>query len=111
MTTEQQEFLDKLKDPTHANLLKACRKFQADRYQSIKDIKVFKADNGGYTLRMFAENVPALNVSESDFLDLLRKYLNKPLIDVVSNIAVQVDGDHVRTFYAVEDLPGGPLVV
>lgn len=107
--TEQQEFLETLKDPTHANLLKACREFQADRYQSIKDIKVFKADSGGYTIRMFAANFAALKVAESDFLDLLRKYFITPFINVVSDVVTQVDGDYVRTFYVMEGTNVRPL--
>lgn len=101
--TKQQEFLETLKDPTHANLLKACGKFQADRYHSIKDIKVFKTEGGGYTLRVFAANRAALKVAEPDFLNLLRKYIVKPLINVVSDVTTQVDGDYVRTFYTITE--------
>lgn len=101
-STKQQEFLETLKDPAHVNLLKACGEFQANRYQSIKDIRVLKANDGGYTIHMFAANRAALKVAEYDFLNLLRKCIDRPLINVVSDI-VTLSGDYVRSFYTITE--------
>lgn len=108
--TEQQEFLEHLKDPVHANLLKACKEFQAARYQSIKDIKILRADDGGYTIRIFAENGAALKVAEHAFVNLLRKCFTKALINVVTDMSIRIDGDSVRTFYVTEGAALSPLV-
>ena len=76
--TEQQEFLDYLKDPTKAQLKAAVRYYQT--FNSDIRIAFVEEDNEKYIIDIMADTFTAMAGSTEDFAMMLEKFIDKSAI-------------------------------
>ncbi len=83
MMTEQQEFLDILKDPTEALLKKAVRKFFKKYEDSLDSATVYKlSEEGEYSVDVYGYDEGDLLSAIDSFSVTVRKYLGDTWIQV-----------------------------
>lgn len=103
--TKQQEFLESLKDPTQASLLKASREFQNTYPNLIDSIRIKLHTNGDYAIHIKADKHRSLVDSERTFVDIIHKHVSGIMIDrrnehIEEHIEEHMDGTFTKTYYA-----------
>ncbi len=102
MTTEQQEFLEKLKNPTKALLNQAVQEFHQNHCNSIEIAHAYESYKNEYVVEVWADNHDILLATESILASTIKKYLNNPLINIRIHPDELPNGLYRRTYFVVE---------
>lgn len=101
MTTEQQEFLDYLKNPTKARLKQAVNEFYENHRNSLYSVFAYEHHKGTYIIEVKAGNHGILYATEKMLASTIAKYLKRPVINIRSH-PKEKDGLFTRTYYVTE---------
>lgn len=97
--TKEQEFLEILKDPTGAALLKIIKGFQDNYLSSISFIGVEQTSTDEYIVRIETGSLAAIRNLEQAFYNMV---VDHPIAGVIVNLSAPVvenfDGTFVKTY-------------
>jgi len=97
--TKQQEFLDYLKDPTKVRLKEAVRYYQDFN----NEIRItFSEDSERYVIDILSDTFTAMSKSTEDFILMLRKFIDKPIVNAQLCRFPNHPYSYRRSFYIVK---------
>ena len=100
-TTEKEEFLETLKNPTKAHLIQAVAEFQEARRSEIYSAIVYEDYKDGYTIEITSYNHVSWCDPEEELIKLIKKYLKNPMINIRIH-PNRVDELFVRSYFVTE---------
>jgi len=101
MSTEKEDFLETLKNPTKARLKRAAAELYETHPNSIYSTIVYEHHEGEYTIEIIGQNHISWYEMEVTLIGLIRKYLKHPLINIRIH-PEKVDELFKRTYYITE---------
>jgi len=101
--TEQQEFLEDLKNPRKARLRAAVKDFQQGYRNSIRAVHLTEQTHAPnyFSVEVIADNERILQATSKIFLNKIRRFMNDPITNIQTNTTA-FDGLYRYTYYVTE---------
>ena len=106
--TEQQEFLENLKNPTKARIKEAVKHFQQSHGKSIREIRIAQNINhvqgceNDFAIEVRADSHGILLSTSLIFINTLERFMNNPIINRRTWVEEDFDGTYSSTYYVTE---------
>lgn len=104
--TEQQEFLDYLKNPTKARIKEGVSHFQSGKWAGILTIDVKQSIEqdceNEYSIEIVADNFGILLSTTMLFANSLKRFMKNPIINCHTGVKENFDGTFRLIYYVTE---------